>query len=243
MFDLFLSSLPRDTLSAATIVSLVAAVAGGVLWLFGSRFSQPFLALAGVGAGAWLGLKLPGWCSIPIGGWAGACAGALILGLLGYVLDRLWVGIGLGLLLAAWAAFGMLVNHKLYYAFPSIIPHQSASEYLAMAYRHVPDHVRRVLPVMAGLTIGATLAMMLWLPRASLYLFYSLLGVTCLAVFGLAVGRLSRPSLLRIYPDRQTTQLLVALGMTLFGFVVQWRLSTAGRPARSGGGSKPASKS
>jgi hypothetical protein len=242
MFDLFLSSLPRDALAGVKWASLAAAVVGGVLWLFGSRFSQAFLALAGVGAGAWLGLKLPAWFSLPIGGWASACAAALILGLLGYVLDRLWVGIGLGLLLAAWAAFGMLVNHKLYYAFPAIQPHQSATEYLATAYRHVPDHVRRILPVMAGLTIGATLAMMLWLPRASLYLFYSLFGVTCLAVFGLAVARLSRASLLRIYPDRQTTQLLVALGMTLFGFVVQWRLSTAGRPAKSGG-SKPASKS
>jgi hypothetical protein len=237
MFDLFLTSLPRDALSAATIVSVVGALAGGVLWLFGSRFSQPFLALAGVGAGAWIGLKIPLWFNLSIGGWASACAGALILGLLGYVLDRLWVGIGLGVLLAAWAAFGMLVNHRLYYAFPSIVPHQSAAEYLGMAYRHVPDDVRRILPVMVGLAVGGTLAMILWLPRVSVYLFYSLLGVTCMAVFGLAVARLSRPSLLRIYPDRQTTQLLLTLGLTLFGTLVQWRLSTAGRPKKAGANS------
>src|SRR5881394_1577497 len=88
-------------------ISIVGVIAGLVLWLIGARFSRSIVTLIAVSIGALVGLRLPAWFSVPVGAWATAIGGALLLGISGYALHRMWVGAGLAFLLALWA--GILV--------------------------------------------------------------------------------------------------------------------------------------
>ena len=75
-----------------------------MLWLAGSRFSRALVTLSAVGVGAYVGKHLPGWMHWEVDPIGTCFGGAMLLGILGYVYHRMWVGAGLGMLLAGWAA-------------------------------------------------------------------------------------------------------------------------------------------
>src|SRR5258705_4914270 len=103
MIQQFLALLPRQINSLALAIAIAGAVLGGLLWLGGSRFSRTLMTLISVSTGGLVGLQLPRWFGWGLEGWATAVLGALVLGISGYVLHKLWVGLGLGLVLAMWA--------------------------------------------------------------------------------------------------------------------------------------------
>src|SRR5215218_2320257 len=108
MIQQLLSLLPREINSIALMIAVAGAFLGGVLWLGGSRFSRTLMTLISVSAGALIGLQVPKWFTPGLEGWATAVLGALILGISGYALHKVWVGLGLGFVLAIWAALATL---------------------------------------------------------------------------------------------------------------------------------------
>src|SRR5829696_7762977 len=104
MIQQLLGLLPRDIDAVALLIAVAGALLGGVLWLGGSRFSRTLMTLISVSTGALVGLQVPKWYALGLEGWATAVLGALVFGISGYALHKVWVGMGLGLVLAGWAA-------------------------------------------------------------------------------------------------------------------------------------------
>src|SRR5690242_6728699 len=109
MIQRLLMLLPQQISSLTLMIAIMGAALGGILWLGGSRFSRTLMTLVSVSAGALIGLQVPKWFTIGLEGWATAVLGALVLGISGYLLHKLWVGMGLGLVLGVWAAVGTFV--------------------------------------------------------------------------------------------------------------------------------------
>src|SRR5687768_9084266 len=107
-----LSLLQRDTDRAALIFAVGGATLGAGLWLLGARYSRAMIALLAVAIGGLLGVTLPRWYGLTISTQATAVGGAVVLGLSGWLLHRVWVGLGLGLVFAAWAALGTWVFYN-----------------------------------------------------------------------------------------------------------------------------------
>src|SRR5256885_16641087 len=104
MIQRLLVLLPQQISSLSLMIAVAGAVLGGILWLGGSRFSRTLMTLISVSTGALVGLQFPKWFSVGLEGWATAVLGALVFGITGYALHKVWVGLGLGLVLAVWAA-------------------------------------------------------------------------------------------------------------------------------------------
>src|SRR5215218_9169883 len=109
MVQQLLPLLPKEIGQAALIAALVGTFIGVGLWLAGARFSRPLITLVTVSLGAVIGRALPGWMNWNVNSMAASVGGAVVLGMSGYVMHRVWVGLGLGLLLACWAALGTWV--------------------------------------------------------------------------------------------------------------------------------------
>src|SRR5205814_3324474 len=109
MIQKLLPLLPQQLSSLTLIIAIAGAALGGILWLGGSRFSRTLMTLTSVSTGALIGLQFPKWFAIGLEGWATGILGALILGISGYLLHKFWVGMGLGLVLAVWAAMATFV--------------------------------------------------------------------------------------------------------------------------------------
>jgi hypothetical protein len=225
-----LEAMPAEAATGLWLVASAGALIGGVLWLAGSRFSRLLVTLLCVAMGAVIGLKLPRWMEWSIAGWASAMCGGAVLGVLGYWMHRMWVGVGLALLAGVWAAYAVLA------AYPGqavMIPVEPVSsgliDYLGQVARDVSPELHKALPFAAGIAAVAAIAIAVLLPRTALYLFYSLLGVTLLSLLGTTAMLLLRPQMLAILPSRGSGQTATILGMVLFGAIVQWRM--APRPA------------
>jgi hypothetical protein len=219
---LTLISAPHST--AAALSSGLGALAGGVLWCCGSRFSRSLVTLLAVGLGAWIGLRLPGWLDLPISGWATATGGALGLGFLGYAMHRWWVSAGLVALLLGWAAVASYAAYDLMVRFPAWPEDMSPVDYAQAVAATMPPGLARLFPVacMMALVGGITIAFM-W-SRVAGYLFYSLLGASMFLVLGTMAMKLGRPSMLTIIPPDTAGQVLLLAGLSLFGVIVQWRM-------------------
>src|SRR5450432_1535814 len=96
--------LPRDAGVFGLVIAIVGSLVGVLIWLVGSRFSRPIVTLATVTLGAAIGMHLPRWFGWDISGAGPAVGAALVLGVTGYALHGMWVGIGLGTILASWTA-------------------------------------------------------------------------------------------------------------------------------------------
>src|SRR5437870_5881909 len=105
MVQELLALLPKEVGTLALVLAMTGTLAGAGLWLAGARFSRSLITLVLVSIGGWTGLFLPRWLGWTIDGWAPAIGLALGMGASGFFLHRFWVGIGLGVVLAAWAGF------------------------------------------------------------------------------------------------------------------------------------------
>src|SRR5882757_2471420 len=103
MIQRFLVLLPTQISSMTLAIAIAGAALGLILWLSGSRFNRTIITLISVSGGALIGLQMPGWFGWRLDGWATAVLGALALGISGYVLPKVWVGVGLGAVWAIWA--------------------------------------------------------------------------------------------------------------------------------------------
>src|SRR5258706_9996099 len=137
--------LPKEVGTLALAIAMSGTLIGAGLWLVGSRFSRSLITLLLVSIGAWIGLFLPAWTGWKIDGWAPAVGLALVLGAAGFFLHRFWVGVGLGLVLAAWAALGvwLLCKGADAWSLPRYDIGTRTTDYLKDLWTNLPADVRR----------------------------------------------------------------------------------------------------
>lgn len=228
MVQQLLPLLPHDIGQAALVAALFGTLVGVGLWLAGARFSRPMITLLAVALGAILGRQLPGWMNWNINSMAASVGGAVVLGMSGFVLHRVWVGLGFGLLLACWAALATWVfaggagaNAEL--TWPAVDQTTTVTSFAQGLWANVPDKVRDVAPYAAGgAMLSGFLAALLW-PRVAVVLLYSALGTSLLVGMGLIAIENGRPQWITIVPAQTWAQVTTLLGIVAFGAVVQWQ--------------------
>jgi hypothetical protein len=237
MVQQLLPLLPHDIGRAALIAALIVTLFGAVLWLVGARFSRPMITLLGVSVGAMLGRMLPGWMGWSVNSMAASVGGAVVLGMSGFLLHRMWVGLGLGLLLACWGAVAtwVLFGEGAELTWPTIDQTTTWPTFAESLWLSVPIKVRQLLPfVTSGAAMSGLLASMVW-PRFGVVLLYSALGTSLLVGAGLIAIENGRPQWITIVPAETWAQVTTLLGIVAFGAVVQWQLApskqTSGAPA------------
>ncbi len=237
MFQELLPLLPKEVGTLALVLAMVGTLMGAGLWLIGARYSRSLITLLLVSMGGWIGLFLPHWFGWNIQGWATAIASALILGGSGFVLHRFWVGVGLGFVMAGWAAVAVWIVCKGVgvWTIPKFEPGFSALAYAKDFWMSLPVDVQKFLPIAAGTgLLSGLLTALLW-PRIGSVLLYSMAGVSMLVGLGLSAMNMARPQWVDELPAKTSSQLLTLMGMVAFGVLLQWQLG----PVKSVPSSKP----
>jgi hypothetical protein len=222
-----LAALPAVNVTVAGVAWAgggAALVMGLLLWLTGSRFSQGLVTLAAVAVGAYVGKKLPGWMGWGVDPIGTAFGGALVLGVVGYVYHRMWVGVGLGLLVAGWAAVGTwaIMGGGEAWVWPTVVAWDVTAIGQAL-WGSVPVELRTVMPWtvggagMAGMTLAAIK------PRVAGRMFYSMLGLSVVVTAGVLMHQMNW--LRRLLPGHAYVQLGVMAGLVAVGMTVQWWLA------------------
>lgn len=250
MVQLLLPLLPKELGTAALALAIVGCLIGVILWLLGSRFSRSLVSLALVSIGGWTGLFLPRWFGWSIDGWAPAVGLALVLGVTGFFLHRLWVGVGLGLVLAIWAAvvtWMLCGGADASWSWPALTLKTQLWPYAHSLWDNLPGGVQRILPYACGAALlSGVCAGLLW-PRFGVVTLYSALGVTLVVTLGLTAVNFYRPRWIGVLPGRTAAQALTLVGLVAFGALLQWRIVPNGGPAPApaggGGGGAPKGKS
>jgi hypothetical protein len=242
MVQEILPLLPKELGTLALTLSIGGCLVGVGLWLLGSRFSRTLISLVLVSIGGWTGLFLPKWFGWAIDGWAPAIGLALVLGATGFFLHRMWVGLGLGLVLAIWAAVitWMLCSGGAGWSWPKFTMTTHAAEYGRSIWQGLPVEVQKILPFACGAALlSGICAALLW-PRIGVVTLYSVAGVSLIFALGLSAINFSRPQWIGMLPARTSSQAMTLAAMVAFGALVQWRIAPKLKAASKGPKRKPA---
>ena len=237
MLQQLLPLLPAQDQNGSAVIGacVLGALAGIVLWLAGARYSRMVVTLVAVTIGGFIGMLAPrimGWTANTM---ATAMAGAMLLGLIGFILHGTFVGIAFVCVLSLWAAVGTwLACHG-----DSIITWPadavSPAEFVRLVWDQLPDAVRGPMPVAIGLVGLAGGVVTLARPKVAMVLGYSVAGVTLLVVMGLWAMK-TRSIWPNFVPTTMNLQVAIIAAMVFIGAVVQWQwLPRKTKPASSGG--------
>jgi hypothetical protein len=210
--------------ASCSLGGVVAGAVGGMaLWLAGARFSRSIVTLAAVAIGTSFGLRLPGWLGWEIDGMGIAVGAAVILGISGYLLHRTWIGLGLGILSAVWAAFGAKAAGGA--AFDMTINWNGGVwPALQSAWSSLPLPLAREISLAASLAFIAGVTTAIFWPRLSRVLAWSLAGTT-LGLMMLAVAsRSGQLHWMRAMGLGASAQAAVLVGLVTLGGLIQWQL-------------------
>lgn len=238
MFPQILDFLPQDPGSATLIVALVGSLLGFAFWLMGSRFSQPVIAWMAVAIGTAVGMKLPAWYGWNIDPMEPAVAGAVLLGISGFVLHSAWIGIGLGLVLSSWGflAIWTTLANGADWKWPAFTHNTLLPKYLMDLWNMLPEPVQRYYPFVAvGAMLCGIMVAILW-PRLGMSVMWSAAGTSMLITLGaMAIQRLL-PTALERMPRQTLPQWSALVVMIGLGAILQWRYL---QPATPGGSGEP----
>ena len=242
MIQQLIALLPRQINHLAVMIAVAGAFFGLILWLGGSRFSRALVTLISVSMGAVIGMQLPLWFGWPLEGWATAVLGSLVLGISGFMLHRAWVGAGLGLVLACWAALGTFIacggaaDGAKPWEWPALTPMTTVHSYLTDVWNALTPEARKVLPFTCATALLSGLAASVLWPRLGAVLLYSCTGLSLLIGLGVAAMSAAQPQWLKAIPNQTSSQIIVLVSMVAFGAILQWRVAPgAGRaPAAKG---------
>lgn len=232
MLQQWLEQAPARWGTVGLWIAGVGALAGLVLWLGGARFGRSAVTLAMVSGGAVIGKMLParmGWTIDPM---ATGIAGALVVGIAGYLLYRLWAALGLGLLLAIWAAWATWVLSGVGpLSLPALTQETTLASFAGDLWHTVSPRMQFWLPI-AGAAAGiiGTALGLLWC-RVGEALLFSLLGTSLLILGTLAALHLRWPAALERMPTAHGAQAGIAGALVAVGFSVQYRLAARAMPA------------
>jgi hypothetical protein len=232
MLQQLISGLPQDAGRGWLAGALVCAAAGLVFWGVGARVGRSAFTLAGVAAGAWIGLRVPRWIGSEVEPMGLACAAALVLGLAGYLLHTVWVGLTLGGLFTA--AGVALTWDKLAggaaWSVPVLDPSAPAHEILRGVWASLPGGLPRIMPYVAmGCFAAGVLITVVW-PKLGRVLAFGVLGSLMLAAGGAAAIAIARPAWLAYFPAGSGAQGVALAALMLAGAAAQWLMYP--RPAR-----------
>jgi len=235
MLQLLIQWIPSEVGAAALTIAVAGAGVGAVLWLSGARFSRTLIGLVAVAVGAVLGLELPRHMGWTISGSGPAVGLALVFGVGGFIFHRLWIGVGLGLVLAGWAflAIWVLLKAPATFDWPNATAGASADDYLSQLWRSLPANVAQLLPIASAGAMGIGLITTIFWPRLAVATAWSAAGASLLTGLGSAAMRLGRPQWLRLMPQQLSSQLLGLAVLVLVGIAAQWKTaqSAAGQPS------------
>ncbi len=92
--------LPQEIVPSAVVTALLLLILGVGVSVLGAKFARWLLSIMFAVGGLILGLRVTQMLNLPI---AGALVGGLVVGCVGYLLHRLWVGMAAACLLASLA--------------------------------------------------------------------------------------------------------------------------------------------
>lgn len=233
MFQTLLALLPHTTAALALWLGLTGFVVGGALWLGGARHSRGIIALLAVLAGGIIGRKMPAWCGWSVDGMGTAVAGAMLVGFLGFALHRLWVGAGLGIVLACWTALaGSAIKHiRLDWAWPVMEKTATVPGYLQIVWNTLPVPFAHIVMIAACVSLLTGMVLAAATPRLSVLLFWSWTGVS-MAVVAIAIGLQSYwPGVLSRLLPRLWIQGAIVGGLVIVGILLQAWLWKSPKPA------------
>jgi hypothetical protein len=225
MLQAFVQWLPNQVGAAALLIAMAGAAVGAVLWLSGARFSRTLVGLVAVAIGAVAGMELPAWMGWTISGAAPAVALALAAGVAGFVFHRLWIGLGLGLVLAGWAflATWVLLKAPVPFVWPAATAGASASDYIVELWHSLPANVAQVLPVVCGGAVMLGLATTILWPSLAIATAWSAAGASLLASLGSAAMEFGRPQWAALLPQQLLSQVLALAVLVAVGIAAQWK--------------------
>jgi hypothetical protein len=227
---------PQQLGTLATIFAMVGTFIGVGLWLIGARFSRSLITLSLVSIGGWLGLFIPHWMNWNVDGWATAIGLAILLGGSGFVMHRFWVGVGLGAVIAGWAAVAIAVFCKTAetWAFPKVPVGTSFSAYASIAWQSLPNDVGRFLLIAGGTAMLSGLSAALLWPRVGLVMLYSMMGVSLVVGLGSITRDAVPPRWLRAMPAQTSVRAMMIAGLVVLGALLQWKLALSRKQAAPG---------
>jgi hypothetical protein len=237
MLQLLIQWLPSQVGSAALAIALAGAAAGAVLWLSGARFSRTLVGLVAVAIGAGVGMELPRWIGWTISGAGPAVGLALIAGLAGFIFHRLWIGVGLGIVLAGWAflANWVLLKAPATFDWPAASGSGTLTEYAQQLWQSLPVNVAHELPLACGVAMVIGLITTIFWPRLAIATAWSAAGASLLTGLGSAAMQFGRPQWLSLLPQQLGSQLLALSVLVAVGVAAQWK-TTLGKTAQTASG-------
>lgn len=236
MLQRWMEYAPAQWGAAGLWVAALGALCGVVLWLGGARFGRSTVTLVLVTAGSVVGKLLPGWMGWSVDPMGTGMAGALVLGVAGYLLYPLWIALALGVMLGLWTAWGTWVFlGTAPLALPSISAGTTCASFSQDLWSMLGPTLRYWLPItctgalIAGCGIG-----LLW-RRLGVALLFSLLGVSILLSMALLAALIRWPGGLEKIPARHATQAGILASLVVVGLVAQYRFAPrVASPDRSG---------
>lgn len=236
MVQELLPILPPELTNPQAALGLVIVGAGLFLWFMGAARSRAILTLLAVALGATLGMLVPRWQMWPINSMSTAVLGAVGLGISAFLIERLWAGIVLALVLVSWTSMAVWMHFggdeplvlQPEWGIQTATPPQQARA----LWDALPPTVRRVLPFASATAVISAFSLTLLWPRAANLFAFSMLGVTILFVAGLALVTARHPEWLDLIPIQSSVQAAVLGAMVLLGVVMQWQF-VAPRPPRN----------
>jgi hypothetical protein len=226
MIQTLFKFLPNDLGLLALVLAILGAGLGVALWLCGSKYSRKLVTLLTVTLGMLVGLQLPGWFGWGLDAWAASVLAAIVFGVTGYAWHKAWIGTGLGLVLACWAAVMTCAVCGIG-PIPAAPNGVSTKLWMMTIWNSMSPSSRQHLPFtcLAALLTGIG-SSVLW-PRLGTVLLYSSLGVSLLVSLGTSAVLSTKKDWLRVVPDQMSSQMVVLLALVAFGAIFQWRVVPA----------------
>jgi hypothetical protein len=227
MLQELLTLLPTYSGTLAITIASVSAICGAGLWLLGARFSRHLISLLLTTVGAGIGLEMPRILNWNISGAGVAVGGAVLLGVMGFLMHRFWIGLMFGVVMAFWVSLicWTLMNHDQPMTWPQVNEQTTLVTYSTDLWQSLPADVTRVVPFASGIAVVSGICAVLLWPRMATALAWSLLGATLLVGMGIFAMTIRRPQWMSTLPAQTWSQVVVFTGLILFGAVVQFSIA------------------
>jgi hypothetical protein len=224
MFQDLVALAPNVIRQQPAWVAAVVLAAAGVFWLAGGRFSRYFITLGLAATGAFVGTRLPRWWGWSVDGIGIGMGGALLLGVSGFLLDKTWVGMLLGLLIAFWAAViaWAWLEPSAQWVWPGIQWTHDPVDLGLQIFRMCPPGLRSSLPGGAVSGMGLGLVIALFWPRMSRAILFDLLGLSLVMTVVLPIVEQQQPGWINAHLPHGPAQPMTIMALFLTGLGVQW---------------------
>lgn len=232
MLEDLLQLLPSTPGASVVWWSAGIAMLGLFFAVLGTKLSRQTITLAMVALGALIGKQVPEWFNWNFTPAAPATLGAVLAGVAGFALHRLWVGVCLGCLVAFWSAMGlwMLFHGQSVWSWPSVSADTTLADFARQLWESLNDDIRWPLPYLSGGSVVVGVITALIVPRLATVLNWSLFGVTLLTIGSLAALQYGKPEWLAKLPSENLGQLSIFGAMLGISSLLQWKTAPRRRP-------------